>query len=108
MNVLLLLPMACLPQDDLASYSRAWENRPAPTSPNAEAPGQEAPLDAGLASDGAPSAQGEEGANAGETPDAGDAGLLATDAGVEPNELDASSGAALDASSAPGADAGGP
>ncbi len=104
MNVLLLLPMACLPQDDLESYSSAWENRPAPTRPESPALGEEMPEDASAASDAAPRSDGGDGASVGGALDAGDAGLLPGDAGIEPGELDAGS-AELDASTAPGADA---
>jgi hypothetical protein len=104
LNVLwLLLPMACLPQDDLESYSRAWQSRPAPTSPDAAAPGDEPSADASVA-DGDASGSGGgspgSGGSGGALVDGGDAGLLVVDAGVEPDEPDASAGADLDAGAA--------
>jgi hypothetical protein len=107
---LLLLPMACLPQDDLESYSRAWQSRPAPTSPDAAALGDGSPVDAsaggGAAGAGGGSAVG--GGSGGAMVEVGDAGPLADDAGTEPSELDASAGAELDAGAASGADAAAP
>lgn len=98
-GVLSLLATACLPQDDLGSYSRAWENRPAPTSPDSAALPEPSALDASLDSGGASGSNGDD--LGGALLDAGDAGRLVVDAGSEPSAADAS----LDAGNAPSADA---
>jgi hypothetical protein len=112
MHVLwLLLPTACLPQDDLESYSRAWQSRPAPTSPDAGALGDGSPADASAGGGGAAGSGGGDtvdGGSGGERVDGGDAGPPADDAGTEPSDLDASTGTELDAGATPGSDAAAP
>lgn len=112
MNVLwLLLPVACLPQDDLESYSRAWENRPVPSTPDEAELGDGSAMDASSGSGGAPGSDGgspPSGSNGGSLLDAGGAGSIAGDAGVAPSELDASIAADLDAGATPPADADAP
>ena len=104
--VLSLLTMACLPQDDLGSYSRAWENRPAPTGPDTAALPDPSALDASFDGGGASGSNGGDVGTA--LRDAGDAGGLVVDAGSEPSVVDAGTGDGLDAGTAPGADAAAP
>lgn len=99
----LALLCSCLPEDDLASYSRAWTSEPEALLPTSPAPARDAgaPEDA---SDAA--APGDVSASPSEAPKEDDAGVPREDA-AEP--LDGGADAALEVadSSAPPGDDGG-
>jgi hypothetical protein len=95
---LAVLEGGCLPQEDLSTYSSAWENRPAPPD---SADANDAAVEAGGGAGGSvgvPSAGS--GGSVSDAGDAGDASVAEPDAGSPPPAVDSGSATELDASSA--------
>jgi hypothetical protein len=95
LGLTLSLVWACLPEDDLASYSRAWTSEPDALQPATAADGGALPLGADAGE--LPTAPGSA---VGEMPAASDAGAAQTDAST-PLDAGADAGAELADASAP-------